>query len=424
MALSRRAFLGGLAGVAGSAALAAVAIEHQASGAGGPAPAPPPGPAPSSTSAVAPVGRTLASGQGTLVVVTLYGGNDGLNTVVPVGDPAYAKLRGDLAVDPATTLPLADGLALAPAMTGFKALWDAGQLAVVRGVSYPNPNRSHFRSMDIWQSGDPGSVTGTGWLGRWLDTAATTPLDGVAIGATLPLVLAGERTAGAAVPLGGPSVRLTGAIKDAWRAMQTAAAGDAPLLARAAQSGTDLLTVADAVAPVLSSTTDPSGARADNGLVAQLDLVARMIRAGLPTRAYVTAMGGFDTHANEGPTHPMLLADLDAAVGGFFQALAGEARGDSVVLVVHSEFGRRPAPDASGGTDHGVAAPVLAAGPAVTGGFLGDEPSLTRFDDNGDLVWNVDFRSIYATLLGDVLGADPNDVLPGAAAPHLRLVRT
>jgi len=421
MPLSRRAFLSGIAGVAGSAALAAIVVERRGSSAGtAPGTTVPAAGAAPSTTAAATGASTLVSGQGIVVVVTLYGGNDGLNTVVPIGDPAYAKLRGDLAVDPAKALPLADGLALAPGMTGFKGLWDAGQLAVVRGVAYPNPNRSHFRSMDIWQSGDPARVTGTGWLGRWLDVAATTPLDGVAIGSTLPLVLAGEHTAGAAIPAGGTTLRLTGATKDAWQAMQTPATSDAALAARAAQSGADLLTVSAAVAPVLGA---PAGDNAD-GLTAQLGTVARMIRAGLPTRAYVTSMGGFDTHANEGPTHPALLADLDAAVGGFFQSLAGDPRGQSVVLVVHSEFGRRPAPDASGGTDHGVAAPVFVAGPPVKGGFVGDEPSLTAFDDNGDLVWNVDFRSIYATVLGDVLGADPAAVLPGAAVAPLPLVRT
>ena len=329
-------------------------------------------------------------------------------------------------------------------MTGLKHLWDAGQLAVVRGVSYPNPNRSHFRSMDIWQSAIPAGVTGTGWLGRWLDATDDTPLDAVAVGSTLPLVLAGERTAGAVISTGASGLRLSGATKDAWQAMQTPSSTDAPLLVRAAQSGTDLLAVSAAVAPVLNqpasttSTTEapgngtaldtgePSatGTKAANSLAGQLDTVAHMIRAGLPTRAYVTSMGGFDTHANEGATHPTLLADLDAAVAGFFQSLAGDPRGESVVLVVYSEFGRRPTPDASGGTDHGVAGPVLVAGPAVKGGFVGDEPSLTTFDENGDLVWNVDFRSIYATLLGDVLGADPQTILLGANLPHLPLVRT
>jgi uncharacterized protein (DUF1501 family) len=175
--------------------------------------------------------------------------------------------------------------------------------------------------------------------------------------------------------------------------------------------------------PLVLAGERTAGTEDSDGLAAQLGTVAKMIRAGLPTRAYVTSMGGFDTHADEGPIHPALLADLDAAVGGFFQALSGDPRGQSVVLVVYSEFGRRPAPDASGGTDHGVAAPVLVAGPAVKGGFVGDEPSLTTFDDNGDLVWNVDFRSIYATLLGDVLGADPAAILPGAGVPSLPLIR-
>jgi uncharacterized protein (DUF1501 family) len=135
-------------------------------------------------------------------------------------------------------------------------------------------------------------------------------------------------------------------------------------------------------------------------------------------------MGGFDTHADEGPTHPGLLTELDGAIGSFFAALGDDPHGAGATLVVYSEFGRRPAADASGGTDHGVAAPVLVVGPRVKGGFVGDEPSLTDLDDNGDLRWNVDFRSIYATLLAEVLGADPGAVLgAGATVPHLPLLR-
>ncbi len=272
--------------------------------------------------------------------------------------------------------------------------YGTGQLAVVQGVGYPNPDRRHFRSMDIWQRRSR-SLAVTGWVGRWLDAAARSPLDAIAVGSTLPRVLAGERIAGAVIPTGASGLRLDATTKDAWQAMQTPSSTDALLLARAAQSGTDLLAVSAAVAAVLnqpasttSSTAAPgnssaldtgepsaSGTKPPNILAGQLDTVAQMIRAGLPTRAYVTSMGGFDTHANEGPTHPTLLADLDAAVAGFFESLVGHPRGESVVLVVYSEFGRRPTPDASGGTDHGVAAPVFVAGPAVKGGFVGDRPS-------------------------------------------------
>jgi uncharacterized protein (DUF1501 family) len=187
------------------------------------------------------------------------------------------------------------------------------------------------------------------------------------------------------------------------------------------------------VAPALAANGPAAGAAnakpnanpkaATGSLTAQLDTVGRLVRAGVPTRVFFTAMGGFDTHANEGPTHPQLMAQLDAAVGAFLDGLANDPRGGAVVVVVYSEFGRQPTPDASGGTDHGVAAPVLVVGRAVKGGFVGEEPSLTALDANGDLVGNTDFRSLYMTLLDDVLGADPTPILLGAQVPRLDLVR-
>jgi uncharacterized protein (DUF1501 family) len=383
------------------------------------------------TTAPAPSGAptSLTHGQGIVVLVTLYGGNDGLSTVAPVADPAYARLRGALALDPAKALPLDDGLALAPELTAFKRWWDAGQLAIVRGVSYPDPSRSHFRSMDIWQSADPVGTTATGWIGRWLDAAAQGPLDAVATTPTLPLALLGAHTAGAAVPTGERPLAFTGPALDAWRALQNRDPAAPPLLARAQQSALDLLSVSSVVAPALAANAPATGAANANtkaaagSLTAQLDTVGRLIRAGVPTRVFFTAMGGFDTHANEGPTHPQLMTQLDAAVGAFLDGLANDPRAGAVVVVVYSEFGRRPAPDASGGTDHGVAAPVLILGRAVKGGFVGEEPSLTALDSNGDLVANIDFRSVYTTLLGDVLGADPAPILLGASVPRLELVR-
>jgi uncharacterized protein (DUF1501 family) len=431
--VTRRQFLTGLAGLAGGAALGAVAFEQTragggATGGGGviPATGVVATSTSTSTSAADSAVRRLTHGQGILVLVTLYGGNDGLSTVVPVGDPAYAPLRGQLAIDPTAALPLREGLALAPELTALKRRWDDGQVAIVRGVSYPNPIRSHFRSMDIWQSADPVGSAGTGWIGRWLDIAASGPLDAVATTPTLPLALLGARTAAAAIPSRERPLPLTGPTLDAWRAMQAVDASGPPLVARAQQSASDLLTVASTVEPALSRNQAAANAKATGpagSLAAQLDTVSRLIGAGVPTRVFFTAMGGFDTHANEGPTHPQLMRELDTAVGNFLDGLAGDPRGDRVVLMIYSEFGRRPAPDASGGTDHGVAAPVLIAGRAVKGGFVGEEPSLTALDANGDLVWSIDFRSVYSTMLADVLGADPAAILLGTSVPHLDLVR-
>lgn len=360
-----------------------------------------------------------------LVLVTLYGGNDGLNTVVPAWDKAYHDLRPDLAYGEDEVLPLGEELGLNPGMKGFKGLWDDEQLAVVRGVSYPRPDHSHFRSMSIWQTASPSGPLPTGWLGRWLDTAEERdPLRAVSIGATLPPLLAGERTAGAAVPLGG--VRLAAPWQRVCEELARAQEGEHPLQARAAASLGDLNTVVDRFAgesrdDASRSPRDPDEPRDDadgeddggsagsqGQLAAQLAVVARAIRAGAPTQAYSVSLGGFDTHANEKNTQTRLLGQLDDAVTGFLR----QVRGENVVVAVYSEFGRRARANANQGTDHGTSGPVLVLGEPVRGGFYGDQPSLTRLQDD-DLATTTDFRDVYATLLARVLAADPGRILDG-----------
>jgi uncharacterized protein (DUF1501 family) len=423
--LSRRQFLsGGLA--AGAAGAAALYLSRSNLFRGG-------GPHP------APVAPNL--GNGVLVLVTLYGGNDGLNTVIPYEDGAYLGGRAQLGYQPQEVIPLAEGLGLHPDLKGLKAVWDAKHLAIVRGVGYPNPNRSHFRSMDIWQSASPDKEVRSGWLGRWLDKTGTDPLHGLAVGPTLPLALTGEKVLGGAVPVG--NLQLPGGprLEPIYAALETPTGGQSALAAQIARSGADLLhikqTLADALdqvpaggtqpgtnleggqpaAPAGAAGAAPKRAAGANALATQLDLVSRTIRAGVPTRAYAVSLGGFDTHANEKDTHARLMGQLDTALTGFLDSLHGDRQGDGTVVLVHSEFGRRVAANASGGTDHGTAAPVLVLGPGVKGGFYGDEPSLTDLD-RGDLKFTTDFRSVYATVLGHVLGFDPADSL-GQTFPTL-----
>ena len=350
-----------------------------------------------------------------LVLVTLYGGNDGLNTVIPAAAGAYLSGRGDLAVPADQVLTIGDGLGLHPNLKAMKRLWDAGQVAIVRGVGHPNPNRSHFRSMDIWQSGVPERAVATGWLGRWLDRTGTDPLRAIAIGPTVPLALRGEKVAASAVPVGSVALPVSAPVADAYRAMM--GVGSSGLAGSVARTGTDLLTVERALGRIVDgagasedegSATNLEG-RAQGALGPQLDLVARAIAAGLPTRVYAVSLGGFDTHANEKDAHAQLLADLDGAVDAFTKAVGGRP----VTVLVHSEFGRRVAVNGSGGTDHGAAAPVFVIGPRVRGGFHGDEPSLTDLDD-GDLKHTTDYRSIYASVLGNVVGVDPSVALAKA----------
>ncbi len=348
----------------------------------------------------------------TLVLCTLYGGNDGLNTVIPYQDGNYLGGRGQLAYQPHEVIPLEDGLALHPNLKGLKKLWDAQRLAIVRGVGYPNPSFSHFRSMDIWQTGVPETSVTTGWLGRWLDASGTDPLRAVSMGPNLPVALSGERVQAAAVPSG--SFRLPGSAleQSAYAAMAGTVPGEPPLLATAAQSGADMLRVQHTLADVLdqSQTGGAGGAAGAAGgqgqLSTQLDTVGRLIKAGVPSKVYAVSLGGFDTHANEKQTQARLLAEVDQAISGFVNNMQHDRHGHGVVVVVYSEFGRRVSANASGGTDHGSAAPVFVAGPAVKGGFYGEEPSLISLD-SGNLRFSTDFRSVYATVLEKVVGVDP-----------------
>jgi uncharacterized protein (DUF1501 family) len=371
------------------------------------------------------------SPHGTLVLCTLYGGNDGLNTVIPYQDGNYLGGRGQLAYQPHEVIPLRDGLALHPNLSGLKKLWDRGQLAIVRGVGYPNPNFSHFRSMDIWQTGVAETSVPTGWLGRWLDATGGDPLRAVSMGPNLPVALSGERAQAAAVPPGSMRLPANAAEMSAFAAMATSTPGEAPLPAAVAQSGADLLRVQHTLEGVLdpsvsgtgseagpAGTAGPAGGKGQLGT--QLDVVSRLITAGVPTRVYAVSLNGFDTHANEQQTQARLLTQVDQAVSAFVGGLEHDRHGQGAVVVVYSEFGRRVAANASGGTDHGSAAPVFVAGPRVKGGFYGEEPSLTRLDD-GNLRFSTDYRSVYATVLESVVGVDPKVAL-GRAFPTLAFV--
>lgn len=350
-----------------------------------------------------------------LVLVTLYGGNDGLNTVIPASDPAYRTNRPNLSYREDEVLPLADGLGLNPSMKGFKSLWDASHLAIVRGVSYPVPDHSHFRSMAIWQSASPGSSVTSGWLGRWLDGNGADPLKAIAIGSTLPPMLAGAKTAGAALPV--RWAPLPARLGKPVAGLGHPDGSGADPLARAAGSISDMLRVDSTYGPVVRSGgaahTANAPARHPGELAAQLDVVSRCIKAGAPARAYSVSLGGFDTHAEEKGTQSALLGQLDSAVSGFLSGITGTPLGRKVVVAVYSEFGRRVAANLNQGTDHGTSGPVFIAGDPVRGGFYGDEPSLTRLTD-GDLAVTTDFRDVYATLLARVLGSDPAPILGGA----------
>jgi len=370
--------------------------------------------------------QPLPAGTQVLVVLTMYGGNDGLNTLVPYADPAYHSARPELAYDPAEVLHLDQSLGLNPSMTGFAKLWQAKQLAIVRGVGYPQPDQSHFRSMDIWQTGSPQTPVPTGWIGRWLDATGDDPLRAVNIGAVLPPLAMGARAAAAALPLGRQRTA-PAPVAAAMRGLSLPDPTDTPSRALVCASYRADQLVDATFTKVLdansaSESTDQQSAAGSAGgqgsLADQLDVVAKCISAGVPTRVYAVSQGGFDTHADEKDAQKNAIGAVDRAVSGFLSQLASTPRGKGVTVLMYSEFGRRVQANASQGTDHGTAGPVFVAGPQVKGGFYGEEPSLTDLAD-GDLKISTDFRAVYAETLDKVLGADPHQILDAVPGGEL-----
>jgi len=366
-----------------------------------------------------------------LVVVQLGGGNDGLNTVIPFGDPTYYRMRPGLAIpEPgrgnAASLALdgVRGLGLHPSFSDFKDLLEDGSASIIQGVGYPNPNRSHFASMDIWQTARTDG-RGDGWLGRYFDnTCCGSPQAdaGVAIGRTAPLAMTGRT--GQPVAFESAEVfRWTGEdldprlgaayqkLGDDSRAMDATANDQAAFLTRTsldARISSDRIRAAAARRPL---------ARYPGGqLSRQLQLVASMVRADMPTRVYYVSLGGFDTHAGQQGQHARLLSQLGSSLKAFKEDLRAQGNSGRVLTMVFSEFGRRVAQNASAGTDHGTAAPMYLVGDMVRPGLLGDHPSLTNLDQ-GDLIHNVDFRHIYAAVLEQWMGADASAVLGGTFKP-------
>jgi uncharacterized protein (DUF1501 family) len=387
-----------------------------------------------------------------LVVLQLSGGNDGLNTVIPFGSPEYYKARPAIAIPEKDVLVLdkRTGIGLHPALAALKGMYDEGMVGIYQGAGYPNPNRSHFKSMDIWHTADT-SATGEGWLGKYLDSECCgfgkgesgTPEGGkaampvtdalggnpasIAIGRTAPLALHGR----VSQPTSFESADLfrwvaedaDPALAKAYeqlnqRGAQAKGAGagetNASFLLRTAmdaQVSSDLIRKAVAVTPLA---TYPQGGVAGE-IARQLQMVAAMIRAGLKTRVYYVSLGSFDTHAGQGGAqgrHAQLLKAFGDSVKAFYDDLTKQGNNTRVLTMVFSEFGRRVGQNASGGTDHGTAAPMFVVGPQARQGLVGDHPSMKDLDD-GDLRYTLDFRSVYAGVLDQWMKADSKQVLEG-----------
>ncbi|MFG0331412.1 MAG: DUF1501 domain-containing protein [Phycisphaerales bacterium] len=350
-----------------------------------------------------------------LVLVQLSGGNDGLNTVVPYADDRYHRARPTLRIAENAVLKLDESLGLNPDMVGFKRLYDEGRLGVAMNVGYPNPDRSHFRSMDIWHTASlaPERVE-TGWLGRVVDSMecpedaapAALHLDSTA----LPLALRSNQQPTPSIR-SLDAFRLQGAadeIESIAGAARDAAHDDLLFVQRVALSSCRNARRIERIAE--GDGAEFGGSYPGTGLGRRLNQIAALIKSEFGARVYYTSLGGFDTHSGQGLSHGRLLRELSDAVTAFSDDLTASGLGDRVTLMTFSEFGRRVGENSSRGTDHGAAAPLFLVGGAVNAGVHGHAPDLGDLAE-GDVRHDIDFRSIYAAMLDDWLGVNSRAIL-------------
>ena len=370
-----------------------------------------------------------------LVVLQMAGGNDGLNTVVPYSNDYYHSARPRIGLAADKVLKLNGEIGFHGAMAGFKNLYDSGNLAVVQGVGYPNPNRSHFRSTEIWQTAsDSDQIEKYGWLGRYFDNACAgaDPTVGVVVGRQLPESFFAKSPKGICFdnpqnyrfmsperPLPGQpdmteaayqklnETEMAGPDDNSGASIGSLAAGMPMQGGKAVdfieRTALDAQISSDEVrgiaARIQNQANYPNSAFANS-----LKLIAKLIGGGLPTRVYYVSQGGYDTHTNQIATQQRLLTDLGDSLKAFVDDMKAQGNLQRVLVMTFSEFGRRVTENANGGTDHGAAAPMFIVGNKVKAGLLGRYPSLAPQDlFQGDIRYNVDFRQVYAGVLEDWL---------------------
>ena len=357
--------------------------------------------------------ESVHQGQKILVVIQLGGGNDGLNTVVPYADDRYYHARPRLGIKEDEVIKLTDRQGVNPALEPLRSLYDEGEICILNSVGYPEPNRSHFRSMDIWQSGSASSqYLDTGWLGRFMDQARSSARGVIEVSDNLSLALKGHSVKGLAV-------------RDAKRFYQTTASERFKTIAKAHQDDHDHPQVAYLYKTLNESissaeyifeknkTAKPGNNYPQNPLAKDLRTVATMIKTGMDTRVYYVSVGGFDTHVNQPMQHKRLLGNYAGAFTAFADDLRKADRWKDVVVMTFSEFGRRVKQNASNGTDHGTANNLfLAGGSLKKAGIFNEAPDLGDLD-KGDLKYQLDFRQVYAELLNGWLGADAGEIVSG-----------
>jgi uncharacterized protein (DUF1501 family) len=388
-----------------------------------------------------------------LVVLQMAGGNDGINTVVPYTNDFYHNARPRIGLSADKVLDLNGEIGFHGSMTGFKDLYDSGNLAVVQGVGYPNPNRSHFRSTEIWQTAsDADKIEQYGWIGRYFDNACAgcDPTVGVTIGNQMPEAFFAKKPTG--VCLNNPQnyrfvlgehpkpgqmdlteesykklneLDANGADENSGGSIGMLAAG-MPMQGGSAidyiqRTALDAQVSSDEIRNI-SSRVQNQAVYPTSQLGNSLKLVAKLIGGGLPTRIYYVSQGGYDTHVNQVPTQQRLLKDLGDSTKSFVADLKAQGNMQRVLVMTFSEFGRRVTENANGGTDHGAAAPLFIVGNKVTAGLLGQYPSLATPDlFEGDIKYTVDFRSVYAAVLENWLKT-PSAPILGRQFQPLQLV--
>jgi uncharacterized protein (DUF1501 family) len=356
-----------------------------------------------------------------LVMIQLAGGNDGLQTVIPLTDQSYRDLRPQLSRSADEALHISNDVGLNKNLVGTKKLWDDGKLAIVQGVGYPEPSFSHFDSIRVWETADPERRQQDGWLGKTIAQnydSAGHPLVGCACGTTgVPGALR-DLEATLTVVNSQQSFKFNGGaeMEKAIGALYTSTPG-----IYGALFDTAVTTARDTVAQLRTSASayTPMAEYSDNArlvfssknqLAAALQLAAQLIVTGTGVKILHLTLGGFDTHYTQQQRHDDLMGYFDRAVSAFHADLAAHGMSDRVLIATWSEFGRRPKENASAGTDHGTSAPVFLMGDGVKGGLYGAAPSLTKLDTRGNLEYNVDFRSVYQEILEGHLEVDAKEV--------------
>ncbi|MEO0794903.1 MAG: DUF1501 domain-containing protein [Verrucomicrobiota bacterium] len=365
------------------------------------------------------------TGRQILVLVQLAGGNDGLNTCIPFQNDEYYRLRPDLAIKEGRR-KLTDELALHPSCEGMERLWKEGDLSIIQNVGYPNPNRSHFRSTEIWETATDSDVIGsTGWIGRYLDNNCngaghSNDPDLLHIGDELPgHFMADEIHSVFGLPGRG---RMRSKSKSELALLEELTAAPA-----STESGNylqhmimDSIVTEKRVQQIVDK-YKPQATYPGNNLGRSLNKIAAMVAANMETRIFFVSQGGYDTHANQLGGHASRLTELSTALAAFQQDLKRHKLDDQVLTVVFSEFGRRPNQNGSKGTDHGTAAPLFVMGGSVENNLIGQGPDLVNLK-NKDLQHQIDFRQVYSTIIQNWLRADPKAVLGGSFStlPFLR----